>query len=97
MPCQDESTNSVAIAILKDKDIAVKKIKDAYEKLVDKHNNLTRLLCEACSYIYEDFEPFEPSAALNKWYNQHQKKDKVRLRREALAKLSKEEKRALGF
>ncbi len=74
----------------------------------DQVNKLTRLLCEAMGYL-EDRNLGDGSKELKQWYADHKEMDRRRieaerskvekkiLKRKALAKLTSEERRALGL
>lgn len=68
---------------------------DAYKAVLKKMDTLTKLLCKACEIIDNSEHDFPPD--LGAWFVSHKAEDKVRLKREALAKLSKEEREALGL
>lgn len=64
---------------------------DDCAELQKRCDNLTKLLCWACKRLL-DKGVILPTDA-HKWYNEHMKLDKERIKQEALAKLTSEEKR----
>lgn len=66
--------------------------------LTDERNALTRMLCELIKVVPASSAESVPG--LIEWWNKHQESDakrRARLKREALAKLTRDEREALGF
>jgi hypothetical protein len=67
----------------------------AYKKQKKKLDEVTALLCSACQFLLSTNFPLKKQKDLWRWWTEHQVMDEDRIRREALAKLSPEERKVL--
>jgi hypothetical protein len=72
---------------------SIKKSKSQFNE----RENYSNLLCEACALLEEHSLLSSASEELQNWYQNHESQEIDRLKKEALAKLSKREKRILGL
>lgn len=68
------------------------------EKYKAELDKVTRLLCDVCRAFGPDDKThfFSEVRGLKSWWSKHKKKDANRIRKEALAKLTPEERKVLG-
>ena len=100
MPCRDEPSPEEIHE-------SVKAVRKREKEIKNKIDSLTRMLCNACKILtYHDVEITHPDITnkeldeLANWNVNHKKWDKERLaaaKKNALAKLSDEEREALGL